>query len=65
MFMQDVAGTVKWDLLKSCPESVWDAWDFVLKEPLEAIEGLGCNGEIEACIWWFATPHVEEDGQYI
>jgi hypothetical protein len=28
------------DLLKLCSEAVWDAWDFVLKEPWDAVEGV-------------------------
>jgi hypothetical protein len=28
------------DLIKLCSEAVWDAWNFVLKESWEAVEGV-------------------------
>jgi hypothetical protein len=40
-------------LLKLSSEAVWDAWDFVLKEPWEAVEGVNPRSDtiqkIEAC----------------
>jgi hypothetical protein len=32
------------DFLKLCPEAVWDAWEFVRKEPWEAVEGVNQGG---------------------
>jgi hypothetical protein len=55
--------------LKLCPEAVWDAWDFVHKEPWKAVEGVNPRSDtietfkLATYNWWFATPKVEEDGQ--
>jgi hypothetical protein len=45
------------DLLKSCSEAVWDAWDFVLKEPWEAVKGVNPRSdtiELATYNWWFS-----------
>jgi hypothetical protein len=57
------------DLLKFCPEVVWDVWGFVLKEPWDAVEGVNPRTntveklKLATHKWWIATPKVEEDGQ--
>jgi hypothetical protein len=67
--IQGVAAAHEALILKLSSEAVWDAWEFVLKEPWEAVEGVNPRSDtieklkLATYNWWFATPKVEEDGQ--